>query len=86
MTFTPKIAGYWQVSTICSVTMTDTTTNQYWSGTGNAGPEDLISATLTINPSTDTSVFLNTKNKIVARPSPLVKQIQARWQQWQALR
>ena len=27
-----------------------------------------------------------TKDKIVARPSPLDKQIEARWQQWQGLR
>jgi hypothetical protein len=38
LTFTPLIIGYWQVATSCSVTVTDTTTNQYWSGTGNAGP------------------------------------------------
>ncbi len=35
LTFTPEIAGYWQVSTSCSVTVTDTTTNQYWTGSGN---------------------------------------------------
>ena len=43
LTFTPLIAGYWQISTGCSVTVTDTTTNQYWSGSGNAGPEELQS-------------------------------------------
>ncbi len=66
----PLIAGYWQVSTSCSVTVTDTTTNQYWSGSAGAGPEDLISATLTRNPSTDTSVFLNTKNYVVVAVAP----------------
>ncbi len=50
LTFTPLITGYWQVATSCSVTVTDTTTNQYWGGTGNAGPEDLISAAVTFAP------------------------------------
>ncbi len=48
LTFTPLIAGYWQVSASCGVTVTDTQTNQYWSGSGNAGPEDLTSYVLHI--------------------------------------
>jgi len=32
----------------CSVTVTDTKTNQYWTGSANAGPEDLISYTMDI--------------------------------------
>ncbi len=70
LTFTPLITGYWQVSTSCSVTVTDTTTNQYWTGSDGAGPEDLISATLTIQPTTGTSVFLNTKNYVVVTVAP----------------
>ncbi len=70
LTFTPHEARYWQISVSCEVTVTDTTTNQYWSGSAGAGPEDLISATLTINPSTDTSVFLNTKNYVVVAVAP----------------
>ncbi len=48
LTFTPLVAGYWQVSASCSVTVTDTKTNQYWTGSGNAGPVDLTSYTLDI--------------------------------------
>ncbi|NNM88617.1 MAG: hypothetical protein HKL95_08870 [Phycisphaerae bacterium] len=48
LTFTPLIAGYWQISASCGVTVTDTKTNQYWSGSANAGPEDLTSYTLDI--------------------------------------
>ncbi|MGC9261652.1 MAG: hypothetical protein ACP5I8_16430, partial [Phycisphaerae bacterium] len=48
LTFNPLIAGYWQVSASCGVTVTDTKTNQYWSGSANAGPEDLTSYTLDI--------------------------------------
>jgi hypothetical protein len=48
LTFTPLIAGYWAVSVSCSVTVTDTKTNQYWTGSANAGPEDLTSYTLDI--------------------------------------
>ncbi len=70
LAFTPKIAGYWQVATSCSVTVTDTTTNQYWSGSASAGPEELISATLTMNPNGGTSVFLNTKNYVVVTVAP----------------
>ncbi len=62
LTFTPLIAGYWQVSTGCSVTVTDTTTNQYWGGSGNAGPATVQSTPLVVdsiqlipNPSTVTS-------------------------------
>lgn len=36
LTFAPLIAGYWQVSTSCSVTVTDTKTSQYWTGSGKA--------------------------------------------------
>lgn len=48
LTFTPLTAGYWQITVSCSVTVTDTKTNQYWSGSANAGPEDLTSYTLDI--------------------------------------
>lgn len=34
----------------CSVTVTDTKTNQYWTGSGNAGPEDLTSAIVAFSP------------------------------------
>ncbi len=47
LTFTPLIAGYWQVSTSCSVTVTDTTTNQYWSGS-SGDPKNLTSYTFNI--------------------------------------
>ena len=50
LTFTPLIAGYWQVSASCSVTVTDTKTSQYWTGSANAGPEDLTSATVSFSP------------------------------------
>ena len=43
LTFTPLIAGYWAVSVSCSVTVTDTKTSQYWTGSANAGPENLTS-------------------------------------------
>ena len=48
LTFTPLIAGYWAVSVSCGVTVTDTQTNQYWSGSGKAGPQDLTSYTIDI--------------------------------------
>lgn len=49
LTFTPLIAGYWQVSASCGVTVTDTKTNQYWSGSANtAPPRPLTSYTLHI--------------------------------------
>ncbi len=48
LTCTPKIAGYWAVSVSCAVTVTDTQTSQYWSGSGNAGPKGLTSYTLDI--------------------------------------
>ena len=35
--FTALIPGYWQVSTSCTVTVTDTTTNQFWSSSAPAG-------------------------------------------------
>ncbi|MGC8541748.1 MAG: hypothetical protein ACP5QA_14125 [Phycisphaerae bacterium] len=47
--FTPLIAGYWEVSVSCSVTVTDTKTNQCWSGSANAGPQDLTSYILYID-------------------------------------
>ena len=62
LTFTPLIAGYWAVSVSCGVTVTDTQTSQYWSGSGNAGPQDLTSVELTITPKDGTTVFVNTKN------------------------
>ena len=70
LTFTPLIAGYWAVSVSCGVTVTDTQTSQYWSGSGNAEPQELTSAQLTISPQTDTSAFLNTKNYVVVTVSP----------------
>ncbi len=70
LTFTPLIAGYWAVSVSCGVKVTDAKTGQYWSGSSNAGPQDLTSAQLTISPQTDTSAFLNTKNYVVVTVSP----------------
>ncbi len=46
--FTPKIAGYWSVSTSCTVTVTDTKNNEKWSGSANCGPDNLTSYTLDI--------------------------------------
>jgi len=46
LTFTPLIAGYRQVSASCGVTVTDTKTNQYWTGSQNAGL--LVAGWLTI--------------------------------------
>ncbi len=77
LTFTPLIAGYWQVSASCGVTVTDTKTNQYWSGSANAGPEDLTSIILTINPNSQDSVFLNTGNIAVVTYGPSDLNIQA---------
>jgi hypothetical protein len=48
--FTPLVAGYWQVFVSCSVAVTDTKTNQCWSGSANAGPQDLTSATVSFSP------------------------------------
>ncbi len=48
LTFTPLITGYWQVSVSCSVTVTDITSNQYWAGSADAGPEELTSYTFDI--------------------------------------
>ena len=41
LAFTSPVAGYWQVSVSCSVTVTDTKTNQCWSGSAVAGPQPL---------------------------------------------
>jgi hypothetical protein len=41
--FTPLIAGYWAISTSCTVTVTDTNNKETWTGSQNAGPEDLTS-------------------------------------------
>ena len=49
LTFTPNIAGYWAVSASCGVTVTDTQTNQYWSGSATAGPKYLTSYILDIS-------------------------------------
>ncbi len=49
LSFTPTIAGYWEISSSCAVTATDTKTNKYWTGTGAAGPDDLTSYILHIN-------------------------------------
>ncbi|MGC8541750.1 MAG: hypothetical protein ACP5QA_14135 [Phycisphaerae bacterium] len=49
LTFTPERAGYWHVSASCSVTVTDTKTNQCWSGSAHtAPPRPLTSYTLDI--------------------------------------
>ena len=48
LTFTPNVPGYWQVSTTCGVTITDSKTNKTWTGSGNAGPEDVTSYVLHI--------------------------------------
>ncbi len=53
LTFTPKIAGYWEVSVNCSVVVLDTKTGETWTdepGTGGAGPQDLTSAIVTFSP------------------------------------
>ena len=49
LTFTPLIAGYRQVSASCGVTVADTKTNQYWTGSANAGPRYLTDCTLGSN-------------------------------------
>jgi len=64
LTFTPFIAGYRQVSASCGVTVTDTKTNQYWSGSGNAGPEDLTSVEITVSPKKGSTAFVNTDWKV----------------------
>ncbi len=48
LAFTPLIAGYWAVSVSCTVTATDTKTRPYWTGSANAGPQDLTSCKLDI--------------------------------------
>ncbi len=52
LTFTPHEARYWQISVSCEVTVTDTTTNQYWSGSASAGPENLTSYILSFTSGT----------------------------------
>ncbi|HTV47285.1 MAG TPA: hypothetical protein VMG59_02465 [Phycisphaerae bacterium] len=37
LTFTPQIAGYWQISIGCLVIVTDPDTDQQWTGSGDAG-------------------------------------------------
>ncbi|MGC9217304.1 hypothetical protein, partial [Acidithiobacillus sp.] len=61
----------------CGVTVTDTQTNQYWSGSANAGPEDLAAIILTINPNSHDSVFLNTGNIAVVTYGPADLNVQA---------
>jgi hypothetical protein len=61
LSFTPLIAGYWQVSASCGVTVTDTKTNQYWTGSANAGPEDLTSVQVTFSPKNGSTAFTNTE-------------------------
>ncbi len=41
--------------------MTDTKTNQYWTGSANAGPEDLTSVEVTFSPKDGSTVFTNTE-------------------------
>ena len=73
LTFTPLIAGYWAVSVSCGVTVTDTQTSQYWSGSGNAGPQDLTSVDVTFSPKNGSTAFVNTDNlvNIAYAPSDL---------------
>jgi hypothetical protein len=49
------------------VTVTDTTTNQYRSGSGNVGPEDLQSVTVTV----DSISLINDANTRTARAESL---------------
>ncbi len=46
--FTPKVAGYWRVTTECGVTAVDNSAGYYWTGSANAGPENLTSYTFDI--------------------------------------
>ena len=48
LSFTPLIAGYWQLTGSCGVKVTDQTANEYWTGSANTGPADLISYTFDI--------------------------------------
>ena len=53
LAFTPLIAGYWQVTVHCAVFVLDTKEGLSWNdypGTGNAGPQDLTSATVSFSP------------------------------------
>ena len=50
LTFTPLVAGYWRIYTSCTVSVTDAKTNQCWSGTANAAPQTLTSATVSFSP------------------------------------
>jgi hypothetical protein len=43
LTFTPQIGAYWEVSVSCTVNITDTDTNQSWSGSATVGPKPLTS-------------------------------------------
>jgi hypothetical protein len=43
------------------VTVTDTKTNQYWTGSGNAGPEDLTSVEITVSPKKGSTAFTNSE-------------------------
>ncbi len=50
LTFTPLVAGYFEVSTTCAVSISDTKSDGQlnWAGSGNAGPEDVTGYTLDI--------------------------------------
>ena len=53
LAFTPKVAGYWQVTVNCAVYVLDAKEGLSWDdypGTGDAGPQDLTSATVSFSP------------------------------------
>ncbi len=60
VSFTPLIAGYWQLTGICDVTLTDQAGNDYWTGSGIAAPVDITSVQVTISPKNGSTTFLNT--------------------------
>ncbi len=49
VSFTPLIAGYWQLTGICDVTLTDQAGNDYWTGSANTSPVDMASYLLQID-------------------------------------
>ena len=50
LAFTPLIAGYWQVSMECSLTVNNILNGQVFFGEATAGPQDLTSALVTFSP------------------------------------
>lgn len=49
MSFTPLIAGYWQFTGTCGVTLTDQAGNEYWTGSGTSSPVQAVSYQLQID-------------------------------------